>query len=193
MVVHEPTMAPRRHLEPLASRSTPASAPKSPRDADVRPEADLRSTLEALIAGGDRCRARITAVNPETGQYRVVLQERWPRAATGRDSGEPARDGPAPPERRGQRFTVRDLLTLERSTLTRVSLRSKLGALLESSRSVTARLENVDPDKGDLRIVLQGTLGGFAAGPTTDRSPESDLQDVTRKLKSLINEATRSS
>ena len=140
---------------------------------------DLRSTLDDLIAHGERCRARLTAVNPETGQYRMVLQERWNPTSGRRDRRtKPADDTP---------FTIRDLPSLERAETEEDSLRSRIAAMLENSRSIAASLDRLDYDTGEIRIVLEGTLGGPAGG-----CPEGTAgQDsVTRKLKSFMSETT---
>jgi hypothetical protein len=183
-------MASPRQVEPSAS--APSSSSEQGRS-EIGDPAELRATLETLIVDGERCRARLAAVNPETGQYRVVLRERWPsRTATGYP-GSPAARVARAPEARARRFTIRDLLRLERAETTGDPVRSRIVAMLESSRSLAARLEEVDPESGEIRIVLQGALGGFAAEPPTQPSAERDPQEVTRKLKSLIEAATRSS
>jgi hypothetical protein len=41
----------------------------------------LRSKVGELIVGSTTCRAKVEAVNPETGEYRVVLQGTLDQAA----------------------------------------------------------------------------------------------------------------
>ena len=56
------------------------------------------------------------------------------------------------------RFRVQDIRTLERSPTAPGTLKNKLGELLFGSVDATAKLEGFNPDTGEYRIVLQGTL-----------------------------------
>lgn len=56
------------------------------------------------------------------------------------------------------RFRIDDLRTIEKAPTSPGSLRSKLGELLYSSVACSARVEGLNMDTGEYRIVLQGTL-----------------------------------
>jgi hypothetical protein len=56
------------------------------------------------------------------------------------------------------RFKVDDLRTIERSPTSPATLRNKLGELLISSINCTARVEGLNQETGEYRIVLQGSL-----------------------------------
>lgn len=56
------------------------------------------------------------------------------------------------------RFRIKDLRSIETSPTSPATLKNKLGEMLVSSISATARLDAVNPDTGEYRIVLQGTL-----------------------------------
>lgn len=56
------------------------------------------------------------------------------------------------------RFRIQDLRTVEKSPTSPGTLRSKIGELLVSSINCTARVEGLNMDTGEYRIVLQGTL-----------------------------------
>jgi hypothetical protein len=56
------------------------------------------------------------------------------------------------------RFQVSDLGAIEQSPVSPACLRSKLSDMLLSSVRARANVEVVNPDTGEYRIVLQGTL-----------------------------------
>jgi hypothetical protein len=58
-----------------------------------------------------------------------------------------------------QRFHFQDLQSVERTPTSPAALRFKLGEMILSSSNVHAKVEALNPDTGEYRIVLQGTLG----------------------------------
>jgi len=56
------------------------------------------------------------------------------------------------------RFRIQDMRSLERAPTSPGSLRSKIGELLISSINCTAKVEGLNTETGEYRIVLQGTL-----------------------------------
>jgi hypothetical protein len=56
------------------------------------------------------------------------------------------------------RFRFQDLRSIERSPTAPGSLRSKIGELLFSSINCNAKVEGLNMETGEYRIVLQGTL-----------------------------------
>ncbi len=56
------------------------------------------------------------------------------------------------------RFKVQDLASIEKTPTSAATLRNKLGELLISSISCTARVEGLNLETGEYRIVLQGSL-----------------------------------
>jgi hypothetical protein len=56
------------------------------------------------------------------------------------------------------RFRLDDFPLLEAAPTSAASLRAKLGEMLISSTSARVRIEAVNPQTGEYRIVLQGTL-----------------------------------
>ena len=56
------------------------------------------------------------------------------------------------------RFKVQDLRTLEKTPTSPATLKNKLGELLISSVSCTARVEGLNMETGEYRIVLHGSL-----------------------------------
>ena len=56
------------------------------------------------------------------------------------------------------RFKVDDLRTLERTPTSPATLRNKLNELLISSINCTAKVEGLNLETGEYRIVLQGSL-----------------------------------
>jgi len=56
------------------------------------------------------------------------------------------------------RFRLEDFPLLEKSPTSAASLRAKIGEVLFSSTSARACIESVNPQTGEYRIVLQGTL-----------------------------------
>jgi hypothetical protein len=141
---------------------------------------NLRSTVDELIASGECCRAHLAAVNPETGQYRVILRERRPPAPAGSaHATAPAGDRPG--------FTIRDLPTVGWMDTPKDTLRARIAAMLEVSRAVSARIDRDGPGSGEVRIVLEGTLGSPEGAPPDDSERQ---EDATRKLKSSISAPT---
>ena len=56
------------------------------------------------------------------------------------------------------RFRIHDVNTIERSPTSPSSLRSKLSEMIMSSVNARAKVELCNPETGEYRIVLQGTL-----------------------------------
>jgi hypothetical protein len=56
------------------------------------------------------------------------------------------------------RFQLEDFPLLETSPTSAAGLRAKLGEMLISSTSARIKIESVNPQTGEYRIVLQGTL-----------------------------------
>jgi hypothetical protein len=56
------------------------------------------------------------------------------------------------------RFRIQDVSTLESAPTSAGSLRTKLGEMIVNSTVCRARVENVNAETGEYRIVLQGTL-----------------------------------
>ncbi len=56
------------------------------------------------------------------------------------------------------RFRIQDIRTIEVSPTSPGTLKTKLGEMLFSSINATARVEGFNPETGEYRIVLQGTL-----------------------------------
>jgi hypothetical protein len=56
------------------------------------------------------------------------------------------------------RFRFDDFPLLETAPTSAAALRTKLGEMLISSTSARVRIESVNPQTGEYRIVLQGTL-----------------------------------
>lgn len=56
------------------------------------------------------------------------------------------------------RFKVDDLRSLERTPTSPATLRNKLGELLISSINCTARVEGINLETGEYKIILQGSL-----------------------------------
>ena len=56
------------------------------------------------------------------------------------------------------RFRFQDLRTIEKAPTAPGTLRNKLGELLISSINCTAKVEGLNMDTGEYRIILQGTL-----------------------------------
>ena len=56
------------------------------------------------------------------------------------------------------RFRMQDLTALELSPTSPAALRRKIGELIVHSVSAAAKVELVDPETGEYRVVLQGTL-----------------------------------
>jgi hypothetical protein len=56
------------------------------------------------------------------------------------------------------RFRFEDFSRLETAPTSAAALRTKLGEMLISSTSARVRIESVNPQTGEYRIVLQGTI-----------------------------------
>jgi len=56
------------------------------------------------------------------------------------------------------RFRLDDFPLLETAPTSAASLRAKLGEMLISSTSARVRIESVNPQTGEYRVVLQGTI-----------------------------------
>jgi hypothetical protein len=56
------------------------------------------------------------------------------------------------------RFRLQDMRSIEQAPTAPGTLRNKLGELLFSSISCTAKVEGLNMETGEYRIVLQGTL-----------------------------------
>ena len=56
------------------------------------------------------------------------------------------------------RFRVHDLNAIERTPTSPASLRNKLSDMILSSVNARAKVEVINPETGEYRIVLQGTL-----------------------------------
>ena len=56
------------------------------------------------------------------------------------------------------RFRMQDIRSVERTPTAPGTLRNKLGDLLVSSVNCTAKVDALNPETGEYRIILQGTL-----------------------------------
>jgi hypothetical protein len=56
------------------------------------------------------------------------------------------------------RFRIQDVSGLEHAPTSAGSLRSKLGEMIVNSTVCRAKVEAINPETGEYRIVLQGTL-----------------------------------
>lgn len=56
------------------------------------------------------------------------------------------------------RFRMDDLKSLEHTPTSPASLRSKITEVILSSTHARARVETINPETGEYRVVLQGTL-----------------------------------
>ena len=56
------------------------------------------------------------------------------------------------------RFRISDLATLETSPTSPATLGTRLGDLLVHSVNAAAQVEMADPQTGEYRVILQGTL-----------------------------------
>jgi hypothetical protein len=61
------------------------------------------------------------------------------------------------------RFRIQDLQTVEKAPTSPAALRHKVGDMILSSTAVRAKVEALNPETGEYRIVLQGTLGAEEA------------------------------
>lgn len=56
------------------------------------------------------------------------------------------------------KFKIQDLRSLEGAANTPALLKNKVGEMLLNSTAVRARVESINDDTGEYRLVLQGTL-----------------------------------
>jgi hypothetical protein len=56
------------------------------------------------------------------------------------------------------RFHVTDVRSIENAPASPASLRSKIGEMILNSKTARARVEALNPETGEYRVVLQGTL-----------------------------------
>lgn len=56
------------------------------------------------------------------------------------------------------RFRIEDMRSVEKSPTSPATLRNKIGEMLVSSINCTARVEGLNVETGEYRILLQGTL-----------------------------------
>ena len=56
------------------------------------------------------------------------------------------------------RFRIQDVQTLESTPTSAGSLRSKIGEMIMNSTNFRAKVDSLNPDTWEYRIVLQGTL-----------------------------------
>ena len=56
------------------------------------------------------------------------------------------------------RFRMEDLRTIENSPTSPSTLRGKIGQVILSSTQARAKLESINPETGEYRVVLQGIL-----------------------------------
>lgn len=56
------------------------------------------------------------------------------------------------------RFRIHDVNSIERAPTSPASLRNKLGEMIMSSVNARAKVELINPETGEYRIVLQGTI-----------------------------------
>jgi len=56
------------------------------------------------------------------------------------------------------RFRVHDMKALEASPSSPGAIRSKVNEMILSSTVCRAKVENINPETGEYRIILQGTL-----------------------------------
>jgi hypothetical protein len=55
-------------------------------------------------------------------------------------------------------FRIQDLRSIERAPCSPAVLRAKLDNMILSSTTCRAKVEAINPDTGEYRVVLQGTL-----------------------------------
>ena len=55
-------------------------------------------------------------------------------------------------------FRFQEIRNLETSSTNPTQLKSKVGDMILSSTDVHAKVESIDPETGEYRLVLQGTL-----------------------------------
>ena len=56
------------------------------------------------------------------------------------------------------RFRIQDVRCIEQTPTAPGTLKNKIGELLVSSINATAKVEGMNPETGEYRIILQGTL-----------------------------------
>ena len=55
-------------------------------------------------------------------------------------------------------FKIQELRNLEAPNTNPTQLKTKVGEILQNSSTVRAKVESIDPESGEYRLVLQGTL-----------------------------------
>ena len=66
------------------------------------------------------------------------------------------------------RFHVHDVRSLENAPASPASLRSKIGEMILNSANPRARVESLNTETGEYRVVLQGTLVREEIKPDAD-------------------------
>jgi len=56
------------------------------------------------------------------------------------------------------RFRIEDLKSIEHAPTSPASLRSKISEVILNSTHAKCRVESINPETGEYRVVLQGTL-----------------------------------
>lgn len=56
------------------------------------------------------------------------------------------------------RFRIQDMRSIEQAPTAPGTLKNKIGEMLISSINATARVEGLNPETGEYRIILQGCL-----------------------------------
>ena len=56
------------------------------------------------------------------------------------------------------KFHIQDLKLLENVPTSPISLRTRVGEMIFSSTTARAKVEAINPETGEYRVVLQGTL-----------------------------------
>ena len=57
-----------------------------------------------------------------------------------------------------RKLSLNDIQTIEHTPTSSAALQTKIGTMIDRSTRCRARVETFDPDTGQYRIVLQGTL-----------------------------------
>ena len=56
------------------------------------------------------------------------------------------------------KFRIDDMKTLEMAPTSPATLRGKISEVIRSSTHAKARVESINPETGEYRVILQGTL-----------------------------------
>ena len=62
-------------------------------------------------------------------------------------------------------FKIQELRSLEAPNTNPTTIKTKVSEMLQSSSTVRAKVESIDPESGEYRLVLQGTLQQQALKP----------------------------